>query len=251
VEVLIAIALVAGAYAWRARSVRHDLLRSVFFASGLTVIAVALLSPIDRLGEERLFSVHMVQHLLLTDVAPILLLLGLSRAMMRPLIRRTRPLEQALGPLAHPATALVVLIVAVCGWHLAAAYEFALHHSWAHQLEHMTFFWAGIAFWWYVIEPVPPRHRLDGLGMLAYVAAAKLALGGLGIALAFSPNAFYDTYVQAPRTWGLTAVEDLNVGGLVMMLEQSIVLVVFFAIVFARMLERSEQAQRRRERLGI
>jgi cytochrome c oxidase assembly factor CtaG len=88
------------------------------------------------------------------------------------------------------------------------------------------------------------------MAMLAYVAGAKLALGGLGIALAFSPTALYDTYVDAPSTWGLTAVEDLNVGGLVMMLEQSIVLVTFFAILFARMLERSEQAQRRRERLG-
>jgi cytochrome c oxidase assembly factor CtaG len=115
----------------------------------------------------------------------------------------------------------------------------------------MTFFAVGIAFWWYVIEPVPPRHRLDGMAMLAYVAAAKLALGGLGIALAFSPTALYDSYAQAPRTWGLSAVEDLNVGGLVMMLEQSIVLVIFFAILFARMLERSEQAERRRERLGI
>jgi putative membrane protein len=192
----------------------------------------------------------MVQHLLLTDVAPILLLLRLSRAMMRPLVRRAPPVEQALGPLAHPVTALIFLIVAICGWHLEPAYELALHHSWAHEIEHMTFFCAGIAFWWYVIEPVPPRHRLEGMAMLAYVAGAKLALGGLGIALAFSPTPLYDTYVEAPRTWGMTAIEDLNVGGLVMMLEQSIVLVIFFAILFARMLERSEQAQRRRERLG-
>jgi putative membrane protein len=258
-QVLLAVAFAGGVYVWRLRALRrgdgpssrgHHPLRSIAFAGGLAVVAIALLSPIDGLGEERLFSVHMAQHLLLTDVAPILLLLGLSRTIMRPLVRRARPVEQALGPLAHPVTALVVMLVVVCGWHVAAAYELALEHSWAHQLEHLTFLTVGIAFWWYVIEPVPPRHRLEGMAMLAYVAGAKLALGGLGIVLAFSTTALYDTYVEAPRTWGLTAVEDLNVGGLVMMLEQSIVLVVFFAIVFARMLERSEQAQRRRERLG-
>jgi putative membrane protein len=169
--------------------------------------------------------------------------------MMRPLVRRTHPVERSLGRLAHPLAALIGLVVIVCGWHVAAAYELALEHTWAHQLEHTTFIVAGIAFWWYVIEPVPPRHRLQGMAALAYVAGAKLTLGGLGIALAFSPKAIYDTYEQAPRTWGLSPVEDLNVGGLVMMLEQSIVLVIFFAIVFARMLDKSERAERRRERL--
>jgi putative membrane protein len=86
--------------------------------------------------------------------------------------------------------------------------------------------------------------------MVAYVSAAKALLGALGLVLAFSPTAFYDTYEQAPRTWGLTALEDLNIGGLVMMTEQTIVLAVFFAVAFARMIDQSERAQRRRERLG-
>jgi cytochrome c oxidase assembly factor CtaG len=212
---------------------------------------VALVSPIDELGEERLFSIHMAQHLLLADIAPILLLLGLSRRILRPLVRRTRPIERSLGVLASPLTALILLVLVIWGWHLEAAYELALAHTWAHQLEHMSFFAVGIAFWWYVIEPAPARHRLTGMPVLAYLAAAKLLLGALGVGLAFSPNPIYDSYEQAPRTWGLTAVEDLNVGGLVMLLEQSIVLLIFFAIVFVRMLERSERDQRRRERLGV
>jgi putative membrane protein len=84
--------------------------------------------------------------------------------------------------------------------------------------------------------------------MLAYIGSAKLLMGALGVVLAFSPTAIYDTYKHVPRAWGLTAVGDLNVGGVLMMLEQSIVLVIFFAILFGRMLESSEQAQRRRER---
>ena len=120
-------------------------------------------------------------------------------------------------------------------------YELALDHAWAHVLEHAIFLTAGIAFWWYLIEPVPPRHRLTGPWALAYLATAKLLMGVLGRrARVLARRRCYDAYEDAPRTWGLTAVEDQNVGGVVMMVEQSLVLVIAFAIFFARMLERSE-----------
>jgi putative membrane protein len=232
----------------RGQPSRLDYLRAASFAAGLLVLGLAIMSPIDSLGEQRLFSVHMAQHLLIADAAPILLLLGLSRPMLRPLVRRLRPIENALGPLAHPVTALAALVVVVSVWHLPAMYELALDHPLAHELEHFSFFAVGLGFWWYVLEPVPPRHRLEGMATMGYMLGAKLLLGALGVVLAFAPSAFYETYEQAPRTWGLSALEDQNVGGLLMMLWQSLVLAAFFAIIFARMLERSEQAERRRER---
>jgi putative membrane protein len=261
-QVVVWLTLAGALYAWRFRSLHSsgprpaaataaDYGRAAAFAAGLIVAALALMSPIDSLGEQRLFSVHMAQHLLIMDVGPILLLLGLSRPIMRPLVRRLRPLERALGYAAHPITVLVLVVGVIWAWHLPALYDLALEHAWAHELEHFAFFAAGLGFWWYVIEPIPPRHRLDGMGTIAYVAGAKLLLGVLGLVLAFSPSSFYDFYQHAPRTWGLTALEDQNVGGLVMMLEQTLVLATFFAILFARMIERSEQAQRRRERLGV
>jgi putative membrane protein len=255
-QVLAALALTAGVYWWRMRDLHagghlsgRDWARVASFGGGLVVLFAALCSPIDTLGEERLFSVHMLQHLMLADIAPILLLLGLTRAFMRPAVRRLRPVEEALGPLAHPVVALVALVATMWAWHVPAVYELALDHPWAHAAEHAMFFTAGLAFWWFVLEPVPPRHRLSGPGAVAYISGAKLLMGALGVVLAFSPSAIYDTYEHAPRTWGLSAVGDLNVGGVEMMLEQSLVLVVFFAIVFARMLERSEREQQRRERL--
>jgi cytochrome c oxidase assembly factor CtaG len=259
VPALVGVTLAGGAYAWRLRDLRrtpaprsgdrpaHDTLRALAFAAGLAVVLLALVSPIDRLGEERLFTAHMVQHLLLADLAPILLLVGLTRAFLRPAVRRLRPLEERLGPLAHPAVALALYVGLMWLWHVPAMYELALDHAWAHALEHASFFTAGIAFWWYLIEPVPPRHRLTGPWALAYLTTAKLLMGALGVILAFAPDAMYSTYEDAPRTWGLTAVEDQNVGGLVMMIEQSLVLVIAFAVFFVRMIERSESEQRRRE----
>ena len=254
-QVIAALVLVTAVYWWRMRDLHRgrswsgrDWWRVAAFASGVVVLFAALCSPIDAVGEERLFTVHMLQHLLLADLAPILLLLGLTRAFMRPAVRRLRPLEEALGPLAHPIVALVALVATMWAWHLPALYELALSHAWAHTLEHAMFFTTGLVFWWFLIEPVPPRHRLTGTGAVAYVSAAKLLMGALGVALAFSPNAIYDNYEQAPPAWGMSAVTDLNVGGLLMMLEQSLVLVIVFAIAFARMLERSEREQQRRER---
>jgi cytochrome c oxidase assembly factor CtaG len=255
--VLATVACAGGVYAWRLRDLRraagpgtrHDAARACAFAAGLAVLFVALSSPIDRLGEERLFAMHMVQHLMLADLAPVLLLLGLSRALLRPAVRRLRPVEEALGPLAHPAFALAAYVGLMWLWHVPAMYDLALDHAWAHALEHASFFTAGVAFWWYLIEPVPPRRRLRGPWPLAYLSAAKLLMGALGVVLAFAPEVSYDAYQDVPRTWGLTPLEDLNVGGVVMMVEQSIVLVIAFAIFFVRMLERAERDQQTRERL--
>jgi putative membrane protein len=256
-QVIAALALVAAVYWWRMRDLHRarrfsgrDWARVASFAAGVAVLFFALCSPIDTVGEERLFAVHMLQHLLLADIAPILLLLGLTRAFMRPAVRRLRPVEEALGPLAHPIVALVALVATMWAWHVPALYELALDHPWAHALEHAMFFTTGVAFWWFLIEPVPPRHRLKGPASIAYLSTAKLLMGALGLVLAFSPSAIYDNYERVPEAWGMSPVTDLNVGGLEMMLEQSLVLVVVFAIAFSRMLERSERDQQRRERFS-
>ena len=131
-QLIASLVLVAGVYWWRMRDLlraggfdRRDWARVASFAAGIAVLFVALCSPIDTVGEERLLTVHMLQHLLLADVAPILLLLGLTRAFLRPAVRRLRPVEEALGPLAHPLVALVALVATMWLWHLPALYELA------------------------------------------------------------------------------------------------------------------------------
>jgi putative membrane protein len=218
------------------------------FIGAVLVLLIALVSPVDALGEDYLFSMHMVQHILLGDIAPLLVLLSLSRVIMRPLTRRLMGIERALGPFAHPATGIVVWLTMIYVWHIPAMYDAALNHSGIHALEHTCFFFGGIALWWPLIQPVPMRHKLTGLGVFAYLVSAKISIGLLGIFLTWSHGVAYPYYEHVPRIWGLSAIEDQNLGGAIMMVEQSIVLVIAFVVLFIRMLLQSEQDELRRER---
>jgi putative membrane protein len=224
-------------------------LHALAFAGAILALLAALVTPLDGLGEDYLFSAHMLQHVLLGDIAPLLLLLSLSRVIMRPLTRRLTAVERALGPLAHPATGLVIWLAVMYAWHVPALYDAAAESAPLHALEHATFFAAGIAVWWPLIQPVPMRRRLEGLWPLAYIGAAKFGLAALGLYVTWSADALYPHYEAAPRIWGLSAVEDQNVGGAIMMVEQSLTFVVVLVAVFVGMLTRSEAEERRRERL--
>jgi cytochrome c oxidase assembly factor CtaG len=218
------------------------------FVGAVVVLLIALVSPVDALGEDYLFSMHMVQHILIGDIAPLLVLLSLSRVILRPVTRRLMAVERALGPFAHPATGIAVWLAMIYVWHIPALYNAALNHDALHALEHTCFFIGGIAVWWPLIQPVPMRHRLTGLGVFAYLIAAKISIGLLGIFLTWSHGVAYTYYEHVPRIWGLSPIEDENLGGAIMMVEQSIVLVIAFAILFVRMLLQSEEDERRRER---
>jgi putative membrane protein len=249
-----------GAYVWfyvrRFREVRRSsgprgagTRQLAAFIGSLAVIFVALVSPLDGLGEDYLFSAHMVQHLLLGDIAPLLMLLALSRVIMRPLTRRLQSVERAFGPLAHPASALILWLGLVYLWHVPSLYDAALEQPALHALQHVSFFTAGVLVWWPLIQPVPMRNRLTGMWTFGYIGAAKLGLASLGLYLTWTSTVAYTYYEHVPRVWGLSAISDQNVGGAIMMVEQSVLLVSVLAILFGRMLAQSEQDELRRERL--
>jgi cytochrome c oxidase assembly factor CtaG len=229
----------------RGASARH----LAAFVSAIVVILIALVSPLDALGEDYLFSAHMVQHLLLGDIAPLLVLLALSRVIMRPMTRRLQFVERGLGPFAHPAFALILWLSLIYFWHIPAMYDAALEHSAIHALQHVSFFTAGLLVWWPLIQPVPMRNRLTGMWTFGYIGAAKLGLASLGLYLTWTSSVTYSYYEKVPRIWGLSAISDQNVGGAIMMVEQSVLLVSVLAILFGRMLVQSEQEELRRERL--
>jgi cytochrome c oxidase assembly factor CtaG len=168
---------------------------------------------------------------------------------MRPATRRLQSVERKLGRLANPVTFIFLWLALLSFWHIPALYDAALQHPLVHALEHACFFTAGVLVWWPLIQPVPMRNRLSGLGTFAYIGGAKVGLGLLGLFLTWSSTVAYTFYEHVPRIWGLSAVQDQNVGGAIMMVEQSLVLVTTFTILFVRMLLQSEEDERRRERL--
>ena len=236
-------------YVRRAREVGLGAGRVVSFLGGMLLVLIALCSPVDRLAEQ-LFFMHMVQHLLLLDLAPILVLLGLTKVLLRPVTRRLVRVEQAAGPLAHPVFAIVLYVAAMALWHVPALYDAALEHPVLHVLEHVSFGLAGGLYWWHLLSPIRARRRLGGMGPVVYMLATKVFVGLLGILLAFAPNPIYDFYERQPGYWGLSPGTDQAVGGLVMALEQSIVMGIALVFLFVRALAESEREEQRSERFG-
>ena len=224
--------------------------RLAAFVAALVTLAAALISPLDSLADQA-FAMHMVQHVLLLDVVPILLILSLTRVLLRPVTRRLNTLERQAGPLAHPAFAVFLYVATIWLWHVPGLYDAALRHYPIHVLEHLSYLAAGGLYWWHVLSPIRSRQRLSGLGVLAYMGATKVLVGALGMGLAFLGGARYGYYAHRPQIWGLTASTDQSLAGIIMAVEQSIVMGVALVLLFVRMLGESEREQQRRERYEL
>jgi cytochrome c oxidase assembly factor CtaG len=253
------IALIAAAtwlYVPRWLTVRRDLgpraaggWRLAAFAGGILTLVAALLSPIDRLGEQA-FVMHMVQHVLLLDVAPILLVCSLTKVILRPVTRRLQGLERASGPLGHPVAAVALYVASMWAWHVPALYDAALQHATVHVLEHVCFMTAGLLYWWHLLSPIRSRLRMGGMWPVGYMLSTKLLVGMLGIGITFAPNAIYAFYKHQPAIWGLNPGEDQALAGAVMALEQSIIMGVALVWLFVGALTESERDEQRAERLA-
>ena len=220
--------LAAGYLAWvRFKPQR----RAVVFYTGLGVLAIALLSPIDGLGDTYLFSAHMIQHLLLLLICPPLMIAGLPVDATRRLLRKLsfNRLERWL---AQPATALLIVVGVVWAWHFPAFYNFALAHESVHAFQHLTFLVSATIFWWPVFTPLEER-RMAMPTVLLYIFLAGLADAILGIILTFVPAGLYPMYLHPEdpwnilailrNNWGITPQVDQQLGGLVMWVPGSLI----------------------------
>jgi putative membrane protein len=136
----------------------------------------------------------------------------------------------------------------VWSWHVPALYDAALRHQGVHLLEHSSFLLAGSLYWWHLLSPIRARMRLAGMAPVVYMSATKLFVGALGMGLAFAPSALYPYYTHHARVWGLSAGADQSVAGLVMAVEQSLVMGIALVVLFIAALSESEREQQRRER---
>jgi putative membrane protein len=255
--VIIGALLVGGVYVRRWQQVRFGssptraaeapIWRLCSFMASVAIALIALLSPLDGLADQ-LFFMHMIQHMLLLDIVPILAILGLTKVLLRPVTRVVHDLERRAGVFAHPAFAVILYVAVIWAWHIPAAYDLAVRHPTIHVLEHVSFVFVGSLYWWHLLSPIRARLRLNGMGPVIYMASTKLFVGALGMGLAFAPSALYPYYVEHARVWGISAISDQSIAGLIMAVEQSVVMGVALVLLFVRALSESEREQQRRER---
>jgi len=254
--VVVALLIYAGVYVWRWVESRRPPephppsgWRLFSFSMGMLALVAALLSPIDPLGEQ-ILAMHMVQHVLLLDVAPVLIILGFTKVLLRPATRVIHKIEKRAGFIASPLFAVFYYTLAMWVWHIPALYDAAAEHDAVHLLEHLTFGSAGFLYWWHLLSPVSTRLRREGMTPIVYMLSTKVTVGLLGIMLTFAPNAIYEFYENQPEYWGLTPLADQALAGAIMAIEQAVVMGIAVAFLFVRMLDESEKADRRAERYG-
>lgn len=223
-------------------------LRTASFVAGVVVLTVALASPFARLGEQLLVG-HTAQHILLIDAAPILLILGLSRELLEPVTRRLATVERFTSVLTLPLTAVLLYAGTLWAWHLPPLYDLALAHEGVHASQHATIFGVGALLWWHVLGPVLFRRALRGLTVFPFMAGTKVLTAALGfVIMAASDGGFaYQHYADQPRRWNLSALQDQQIGGALMMLEEAILITAAFAFMFVRMLQHADREDERCE----
>jgi putative membrane protein len=214
--------------------------RRAAFWTGIGLVVVALNSPVDKLGEENFFFMHMTQHVILGDLAPLCFVVGLTGQLLRPLLAIR--LVDRLRVLAHPFVALPLWAADLYFWHIPFLYDAALHHNSVHALEHFGFFTCGCLMWEPVIETLPGPAWFGTGWKLGYIAVVRLLETILGNVFIWSSSAFYTVYQHAPE-WGITPVHDLNLGGIVMMAEGSIVTLSTLVWLFLKLASEGELRQ--------
>lgn len=218
--------------------------RAYAYLAGIATLALALLGPLDD-WSEALFSAHMVQHLLLMVVSPLLLALGRPvQVFLRgvPSEPRRAALRQTLGrpavrgllaKLVHPIVLALAVNGSVLVWHVPAFYSAALRNPFIHELEHASFFGSALLFWWALVGPELPRvHRLSTSAALLLLFTTWMASDLIGATLTLASAPLYPDYTATPKPWGLTALADQRLGGLIMWVGGG----VFYAIVMAGLL---------------
>ncbi|MGC1165882.1 MAG: cytochrome c oxidase assembly protein, partial [Solirubrobacterales bacterium] len=218
---LLPLLIAAGLYAKRASTLAHKgrplpIWRQLCFASGLLMIVVALFSPIGHVSEELVIA-HMVEHLLLGDLATLLLVLGLTGPLLQPIL--AIPVFDRLRVLAHPLIAFPLWAINFYVWHIPALYEAAYGTAAMHVVEHSMFIFFGCLMWMPVFGPLPTPQWFTAAWKVVYVIAVRFAGAILGNVLMWSGTVLYPIYAPGERYWGISPIADQSTAGVVMMIE--------------------------------
>ena len=243
--------LVAALYALRVRTLRRRgtavaAWRIWSFGVGVSLVVLALASPLESLGEEHFFFAHMLQHVILGDLAPLAVVAGLTGPILRPLL--ALPTVDRLRFLAHPLVALPLWALNLYVWHVPALYGAALDHSAVHALQHLLFAATGGLMWAAVLEVLPGPEWFGTGAKLGYIAVVRLLETVLGNVFLWSGTVFYAAYDHPTERWGISPLQDQGLAGTVMMIEGSLVTLGALAWLFLRLAREGELRQELLER---
>jgi putative membrane protein len=233
----------------RTRSAQFPAWRLAAFLLGLAIIWIAIGSPLDGFADA-LLSAHMVEHLLLMSFVPPLLLLGcpvvpLLRGLPRgftvrvlgPLLR-LKTLRRIGHFLTVPVVAWLAMNLIFLGWHVPAAYDFALEHEHWHEFEHICFLGSAILFWWPLMRPWPTIAHTLGWYALPYLVLADIVNTVLSAFLAFCGRPVYGYYLREPHPFHISPMSDQELGAVIMWVMGSLVFLIPAVIVTVHLLHR-------------
>jgi len=242
-EVILLVAALAWGYAWALARLGPDhapagerpATRGQVTAYGLGVltIAVAALWPIHDLSERYLFSVHMFQHMLISLVAPPLLLFGMPAWLLR-LLLRPRWVHAMVRRATRPFVALVLFNSVILLTHWPAWVNLTLHSEPFHLLSHTMLFVSASCMWWPVLSPLPEMPTLSYPARMLYLFLQSIVPTVPASFLTFGHTPLYHFYVGAPRIWGLSVLTDQTISGLMMKLLGGAILWTVLAVIFFR-----------------
>jgi putative membrane protein len=206
--------------------------RAIFF-SALALIFFSLNGWLHDLSDGYLFSAHMVQHLVLTLVAPPLLVMGTPGWMLRPALQ-----WRGVGPVARwltaPAHCFVIFNVVLAAWHLPPMYELAMTHHPIHIVQHLCFMTAAVLMWWPVLSPLPELPRLSYPGQMLYLFLLSIPMSLVAVCIGYADHILYPSYASAPRIMGITPMQDQMLGSLIMWIPGGLFFFAIISVVFFR-----------------
>jgi putative membrane protein len=209
------------------RGDRVSLRRRLAFAGGLTIMALALFSPVEHLALTSMLSFHLLQNVMLGDWAPPLLLLGLT-----PLMTRMLGDRRWVQACTRPSVALTVWLLTWYVTHIPVFYDYALTHRWALGVEHLAFLVSGLMFWWPEIVP----GCLNALEKIFYLMIALLAISPLDLFVYLANHPLYSFYEHTPKLFSVSALADQEIAGAAMAMEANTVLLAVIAVSLFRLM---------------
>jgi putative membrane protein len=246
---VIGLAGLGALYHWRARQAPPPSARSgettpttgqrALFFTGLALIFLSLNGWLHDLSDYYLFSAHMVQHLMLTLVAPPLLIMGTPGWMLRPALRWPGVRAMARWLTSAPR-AFLIFNVAITVWHLPPVYSLAMAHHPVHIVQHLCFMISATLMWWPILSPLPELPRLSYPTQILYLFLMTIPMSLVAVCIAYSGHALYLAYASAPRLWGMTPLQDQMLGALIMWVPGGLFFMAIISVVFLRWQQQGE-----------